>query len=448
MKKEAQFFKIFITILLFTIASRANGQKEDIYKGPGQIVPYQRVNPKFTLVKDSAFKKQTYADSVICNYYYFSKSASFDKDTFSNSASFVALHFFVDVLFDATVFKQNTNFDCIRFSRDAIFYPSFFLKQVYFFQVQVFGDARFNASIFSGDVRFIQNSFSKTINFTSSSFLKSLLFESDTFSHAIIFNSTKFLCRVLFNNIILKDSSKFIFENSTLPDTLSFFNIQSVKNDIDLTTANFSDTLNHKTSSIRKCNIYLFKSDISKLHIDYTHFKLLFTDPNQISKHYNLSSDEKESIYESLLKNFKDRGQSESAKLLDIEYQAFRWDNKTKFINWFGFFDKWWWNYGYDKEWVFLWALGFIILFSCFTYLFYNKLIQVYSFENVDLSTNKGVGQKMWASFFYTCTIFFPLSLKLKNIQKIRSGWLVYIVIVFIAGLLCVGYMANFILQR
>lgn len=62
--------------------------------------------------------------------------------------------------------------------------------------------------------------------------------------------------------------------------------------------------------------MYLYRSDISKFLFDYRYFQLIFTDT--LHKEH-LSRDEKISIYEAALKNFKDRGQLESYRLLDFE---------------------------------------------------------------------------------------------------------------------------------
>ena len=144
--------------------------------------------------------------------------------------------------------------------------------------------------------------------------------------------------------------------------------------EIDLSPANYTGS-NHDDSITRQYKrhlIFLYKTDVSRIRFDYEHFKLLFTGPTTGQK--ELSNDEKEYIYEIVLKNFQDHGQLQSYRMLDIEHNLFKW--KTSELWWLGWVSHYWWNFGYNKEWVFLLTAGFIILYTLINLIFLNYLNQ------------------------------------------------------------------------
>jgi pentapeptide repeat protein len=79
-----------------------------------------------------------------------------------------------------------------------------------------------------------------------------------------------------------------------------------------------------------------------------------------------LTTDEKTSIYEMVLKNFQENGQMDSYEKLDIEYKNFK--------NGIFILPRIWNNYGYDKELIFAWTIGFLIIFTTITYFNFDKL--------------------------------------------------------------------------
>ena len=301
--------------------------------------------------------------------------------------------------------------------------------------------------------------------FFASQFHKEAIFKADTFENktffwfiyfdsTVDFSKTKFYNTVSFDSIFTKPTTTFLFKNAILPDTICFVDILNISNEIDLTAANFNDssrielsTKNYKEN--RRHIVYFANSDLSKFHIDYTHFKLLLTDPFKQKKH---TSDEAKVIYEGLLKNFKDHGQYDSYELLDIEYHDYL-NGTWKFL-------RWWNCYGYHKEWVFYWIAIFLIFFTLFTFNGIDRLTRtVYSIENIpDLAPivtyKKSVNKyrlyrrRLWYSFTYTATIFFLLSLKVEKIKFKNKRGVLYLMLIYLAGILCLAYMANYIIQK
>jgi len=156
------------------------------------------------------------------------------------------------------------------------------------------------------------------------------------------------------------------------------------------------------------------------------------------------------SIYERVLKSFDAKGQKESYESLDIQYRNFK--NGNWIVPYI------WYRYGYSKWLIFLWTLGFLVLFTVITYFTYpvlNKSVDeggVYYIDNINdnggrKKVNDGQNSNLWKAFFYTATIFFLFSLKVENINFRKPG-VIYILVVYFTGLLCLGYLANFILQK
>ena len=301
----------------------------------------------------------------------------------------------------------NTNF-----SKYADFDSSIFAAQTWFSSTQ-----------FSGIADFYGTYFSKLVEFNNAIFTSMADFRNATFTKDANFDSTKFGTEANFSHLQLKDSCKLHFDNTVFPKILDFSNNPNIVDKIYLSTGNFYDDSFYKakTKQYKPHLINLYRTDICKFHLDYIHFKLLI--PDSTNEHKMVSLDEKESIYEALLHNFDIHGQKESYKLLDIEYQSFKWDHS--WASWFTWLPRYWWNFGYEKEYIFLWVLGVVILFTLTTFPILNYLnTNVYKVENIPICsppksklTVNRCFTRLWYSFIYTTSIFFKLTLKIENIQ-------------------------------
>ncbi len=172
-------------------------------------------------------------------------------------------------------------------------------------------------------------------------------------------------------------------------------------------------------------------------------------------------------VYEKVLNSFEKQGQKISYRTLDIEYQDFKNGN---------FILPHIWNcYGYHKEWVFYWIIIFLCLFTVLTacmFPFLNRDVYTIDFFRRETLRNtnsykvmhstinnrdaelyrSGALNYAWYSFLYTCMIFFLLSLKFENFhfssKPKKIFGVVYVMIVFLTGIICLGYVANLIIQK
>jgi hypothetical protein len=152
-------------------------------------------------------------------------------------------------------------------------------------------------------------------------------------------------------------------------------------------------------------------------------------------------------MYEALLNNFEKNGQEESYKRLDIEYQTFKWQHSWKrgFV-WLG---RLWWNFGYDKEYVIAWIILSLLVFgviNCFLLPVLND--NVYEVINPKKMVHLSRRQRIWYSVQYTVNIFFRFTLERGCMRFEKFFPTLYFFVIYILGVLCLGYLANFILQK
>ena len=379
---------------------------------------------------ESEFTEQ--ADFTNC---VFQQRAVFGYVKFDGLTSYVNAVFNGGLSFFNSNFKSGANLSDAEFNGPIDLYQAEFIGNAYFPHAKFLKQSDFISSAFTGDADFDSATFLHNVRFGGTRFSKSVNFQNASFLAEANFASVRFGSSAFFRNLKLSDTTKFFFQDADLPDTLDFSHFKST-NEIDLSRANSrsSRRLSHPTL------LYLYKFDITKLNFDYRYFKLLFADP-AIGYPTPLTDEERETIYEGLLKNFGDRGQRESYEKLDKEYQAF----KHPYIGWFL---RIWWDYGYKKQLVFLWVLGFLFLFTCLTRWKLFTLLEVYSMTDIVTGLVKYPQRIWWYSFVYTAVIFFSLTLKVEKMHFANRRGAFFIMLVYTIGIVCLAYMANFVLQK
>ena len=179
----------------------------------------------------------------------------------------------------------------------------------------------------------------------------------------------------------------------------------------------------------------------------------------------DINSDMKTNTYERLLKTQKDNGFTSSYEKLDKDYAEFKYIKSGKYSFFGGWIlnmvNKYWWGYGYDKTLIIVNTLLIFVLFSLINCIFFPWILNIYEVHNI-----KSLGAAVTAknvilqrikivpiAFFYTGLIFFGLKFSTENLKYKENliGWrffnLVYFFVIYISGLVCLGYLANFILS-
>jgi len=185
----------------------------------------------------------------------FQQIVNFKETTFSDGVDFTH-----------SVFNRNVNFDSVAFSETTDFESAVF-KQAANFQLATFhDDAGFDSVVFRRDADFSgTDTFLQNADFTAARFLRSANFSFLTFLQTVDFSYAAFMQRVDFSNLTFSESSRLCFDHATLPDTLIFCNDVGIPQDIDLSPANYSDSL-YKDSG-RITQIFIYKSDFSKFSL-------------------------------------------------------------------------------------------------------------------------------------------------------------------------------------
>ena len=148
----------------------------------------------------------------------------------------------------------------------------------------------------------------------------------------------------------------------------------------------------------------------------------------------------------------------EEKKKYDIQRLRLIDDYENNWLS--GFIAKNWNNYGYDKSLIFRNAIILMLFFYLINLMFYRKLlfngyvIEEFSAADYKLSSN---GKLPWWKiavlrgiycFFYTCFIFWGLKLSVEKIKVTNLALSAWILLQYIVGIICLGYIANIIITK
>jgi hypothetical protein len=365
----------------------------------------------------------------------FDSTANFALAKYKSRASFREARFDKDALFSVNNFELPIDFSRTVFNSSVFFNNSTFKSSVDFSGAVIQSNADFRWVQFHSSSNCTDARFGGTVDFSDGHFYENATFRWARFGDAVW------------------------FRNTILPDTMDFENVRYIEREIDFTNAK-------RPTNGKNCEIALLGSDIRKIKLNMELFHLWFPDLatfNQLNGKLDTVSvtfDQKRGVYESVLKKLKDDGLIESYKILDIEYQdtlynRSGWFNRLVINNW----QKVWWNYGYDKMRVFYCSFGLLLLFSFVNLPLYRKLAsEVYSIDFVEKSVSTDMGRfRRWLLHLrktttYTTIIFFGLKMDLEkfreNVLSHHPWLLMYLMFVYLVGLVCLGFIANIILAR
>ena len=379
----------------------------------------------------------------------FDSATSFSKAVFHDNAEFNNSYFLAETDFSFAKFRY-ADFQSVKFQDKTRFFMAEFDSTSDLSLVEFNAYIDLSYSKFNGETKFMQSKFNAPVKLSNATFndkvdFTGVEFNSDTDFTFTSFDSIASFSKVEFNGDV-------DFTSVVLPNRLDFSYTTKIADEIDLTRALF-----HKNDT---CYINLVGAAIDKFSFRYTRFKLWFP-ANDSTIDYDLRSN----VYEVLLEKQKDEGFTQSYEKLDREYREFMYTQQEgSFVakawgqlqNWV---DKNWWGYGYSKG---LIVLNTFILYMFFAFInvFFLKhlTLRVYEAEKINEYWNESNGSsvKMFFrtipfSLFYTAQIFFSFKFdmdKLKYKENLQ-GWkifnLVYFIIMYLAGLVCFAYLANYV---
>lgn len=429
---------------------------------------------------------------------YFDSTSAFMGTNFNSGCFFSNAVFHSPCIFSGAHFLNETEFSNVQFRSLSNFSYTHFDSTVLFsgaeFHYTIFNNAEFRSKCAFNEAKFYS-----TTDFTSAHFYSSVNFSKANFDSIVNFSEVQFNKDVNFTeahfkhnaNLVLAkikvgDNINFDFSHCVLPDTIDFSHNPTIFSGtqaiIDFTLADSLNGIryaatkrntwqilkhtakmffypNDTTGIFKKHRINLYNTDVSKIRIDYDHFVFYASEnENKDSVKTKIPTDIVESIYEGLLKNFLDRGQMDSYKRLDIDYKRYKAGLEPGEFSW----EEFWWRFGYEKWRIFIHSIFLILLFSIINFFFIdqlnNKTSGIYYIQLVpefsrDLFSNYNRYQRFfrrcWTSLLYTSIIFFLLTLKIDKIRFSRSVLgIIWVIVIHISGLICIGFMANWILHR
>jgi uncharacterized protein YjbI with pentapeptide repeats len=386
--------------------------------------------------KEYSFKNDTFAQYVSFGVGIFERRVTFDRDEFLREVIFHNCHFEKEFTFTASnvdyleltqsVFRKGMdlrwcNVNDLNLSGSTIknyadFY-AFRCQSATFVSAEVH-DARFVTSKFANGFVAVLGTFDGA-DFTESTIRGLLNFSKARLRKKINFSQSEI------------DSA--IFSYAELPDTLIFDNA-TIKTIVDL-----SDAIGRKP-----CHISLNFVDLRKFKLNYANFELICPSNDTVS------STLLETLYLNLIesqKNFPKGKQKASIEYKQLTYRSGGlWGKALNII------DLLWWNYGYNKERIIAWMLCSFITLSCINIFCLNILNgRVYQLENIPLMapllSGRQKARRVWYSFLYTGHIFFRLTLKPERLN-IKTAASLYVLFIYIWGVICLAYFANFVIQK
>lgn len=386
----------------------------------------------------SDFTRAQFKLTTVFNRAQFYSDVSFHQSKFFSTVDFVFANFDSVADFARTPFYYNANFRFANFNFVTFFSGAHFYSFANFRQTNFFSGSGFLGAVFDSTVIFSEANFRETANFQLAQFHGDVNFHMSKFDLYAIFAGAQFYSSV-------------DFSGAQLPMLIDMSDVRIINKEIDFT----GSKVNEKYGT---CKIYLINSNIDKIKFRYSRFELDF--------HNVIDPDVITSVYDKLLAKQQKEGFISSYEKLDKEYKEFKYKqgigyNKTwgLILNWL---DKYWWGYGYDKELIIRNTFFLFLLFTILNWIGYSHMLQKV-YENpklMELRNNLRYKNKLIIylkifpqSAFYTGLIFFGIKFNINNLKykENLSNWgifnLVYFFLIYLSGLVCLGYLVNFILS-
>ncbi|MBB3701256.1 pentapeptide repeat-containing protein [Flammeovirga yaeyamensis] len=425
------------------------------------------------IISNGNFEMSLFVNELNFSNAKFNSEANFLMAEFNSEAFFSKAKFNSEAFFSMTKFNSEAFFSKTEFNSKADFSMAEFISKAYFLNTKFNNFTDFSTTEFNSEVYFLSTKFNNFTDFSDTNFnnftdFTGTRFDSATYFISAIFNSkadftgarfdseanfslTEFNSIIYFSKSIFKE--KIDFSNSTLPDTIIFDQVTSEEIvDLSLCKLNPNKTICH--ISLNSTNIEKFKFDYSqgfKLYIQYDSTR-------NFEKHYTSTV----SVYEQIMKMQEKYGYNTGYEKADKEKKEYTYISKAKLNkkNWLGFPYLWyhglnkldyvWWDYGYNKMWIF--RNTFIIFIALFLinipFTLTNKLRNTYDIILLHsiLESNNFFIKYIYYNFLFTSFVFFGIKLDFKEIKYTNKLVSLLIIFQYVLGLICMAYIANTII--
>lgn len=381
----------------------------------------------------------------------FEGPTSFSLARFDGPVELSSTTFFMTTSFKWAAFNAAADLSHAQFQAAVDFYSATFVGPVDLFngrfnapagfqKVELRDRVDFTGTALREGVSFYQATFQGAVSFRGAELLGEADFSSAQFHGAVDFSRTRFQDKLSLAEAYF--GGPVTFSNAHLPATLDLSGLTDINGVIDLTKAS-------PPSGGQKCRVNLVGSDIDKINIDYDRFELFFppdTSPRDILD-----------VYEGLLSNFKKRGQEKSYRAASIELEQYKYARDDRWL--MNEIERHWWDYGFEKERIFVWIGVLISAFTLVNNLFFAWLLEnAFQVEFLLPYVRRPPDEEnpvirfvlnLPLALMYTAILFlgslFGFS---REVSHFRSHWLpvnIYLFFIMAAGLVCTMFILNFI---
>lgn len=199
-----------------------------------------------------------------------------------------------------------------------------------------------------------------------------------------------------------------------------------------------------------KCLLRIVRTDCSKLKFNYSEFVIDTS---------GFSFEQIQVLYKGLKDQYTRLGMMESYKLADIDLIKLTNHHKGGFYLVVDWINRNWWNYGYDKGMVVVNSIYLFLSFLLINLCFGLKRLSFYGYSlpsYTDISNTIGEHKnrivrrwyRFWYTFLYTSLVFWGINLDKKELKYKHLGYLFYIMFQYLIGVICLAYIAAFILSK
>jgi hypothetical protein len=349
-------------------------------------------------------------------------AADFESVWFDKLATFYNATFMGDVQFAFSEFNgAYANFESVQCIGDVYFYGSQFNSYCTFSDARLEKNADFHATKYSNGVGFFHTQFFGQANFARSRFIADSIFSQAHFNDTANFLIANFDGPVFFNDTVFCSDANFDNVQFQAPTDMSY---AAFKGDLKMNSTKIARMVLDGSAFSEGSRLYLAKADINRLIVSWSQIRDI------------LSFDT--AAYLSLIKNYKDLGQSNDANECYYELRYLNQSHKPLGIS--KLLDILAWitcGYGVRPHYALLCGMVIILIFS----IIYWAGRGVEGFHDIHGH------QLMVASLFYSTIAFtanskgLPLRGRYKylGIAEGIVGWLLMALFLVTLGRLIIG---------
>ena len=329
----------------------------------------------------------------------FNKPALFTLDVFKKPISFSSVTSKEFMNFEWAIFNEYASFNYSNLLNQVNFYEVAFEKGASFYATK-FDNANFIKTIFNGPAIFNYANFHGRALFVNAKFYRNVSFEQASFHDTTDFSYSTFYSNLLLTKASFQKTLSFanaqfhglvVFDEVKLPEYLDFSNVTHINQPISF------KKITPEYNKIIKIN--LVGTEVTKIILDYSFFSLYFPEEASPASIQN--------VYQSLLKVQQDNGFENGYKKLRIEFLTYQYRQNGQYISYF--FDKYFWNFGFDKAHLIV-LIGYIILFFTLinTAFFHILEREIYTIPFLNISSKSEIIEK---HFIFRYLFYFPMAL-------------------------------------